>query len=85
MAILTQSGRAAMAQAVKNQKMHVAWGTGDAAWDSEPIPEDTVQEALKNEVGRRVVDEVFFCVPDDQGEYEASNGRFSMSEAPTRN
>jgi hypothetical protein len=85
MAILTQSGRAAMAQAVKNQVMYMAWGTGDAAWDAEPIPEDTVQEALLNEVGRRAVDEVFFCVPDNQGELEAANGRFSMSENPTRN
>jgi hypothetical protein len=32
MAILTQSGRAAMAQAVKNQKMHVAWGTGGPSY-----------------------------------------------------
>jgi hypothetical protein len=44
--------------------------------------QDTVQESLLNEVGRR---EVFFCVPDDQGELEAANGRFSMSEIPTRN
>jgi hypothetical protein len=85
MAILTQSGRAAMAQAVKSQTMHVAWGTGDAAWDSEPIPEDTTQETLTNEVGRRIVDKVLFCVPDEQGELEASNGRFSVSETPTRN
>jgi hypothetical protein len=85
MVILTQSGRAAMAQAVKNQKMHVAWGTGDEAWDDTPIPEDTTQEALMNEVGRRVVDEVFFCEPDDEGELEAANGRFTLSETPTRN
>jgi hypothetical protein len=85
MAILTQSGRAAMAQAVKNQKMHVAWGTGDAEWDLEPIPEDTTQEALLNEIGRRIVDEVFFCTPDDQGELEAANGRFTLSETQKRN
>jgi hypothetical protein len=85
MAILTQSGRAAMAAAVKNQKMHIAWGTGDTAWDSDPIPEDTAQETLFNEVGRRVVEEVVFCEPDDQGELEASNGRFTASDVPTRN
>jgi hypothetical protein len=85
MAILTQSGRAAMAQAVKNQTMHVAWGTGNVAWDSEPVPEDTTQESLLNEVGRRVIDEVFYCEPDDNGELEASNGRFTVSETPTRN
>jgi hypothetical protein len=85
MAILTQSGRAAMAQAVKNQTMHVAWGTGDEAWDTEPVPEDATQEALLHEVGRRAVDEVFFCTPDEQGELEAANGRFTLSETPTRN
>jgi hypothetical protein len=85
MAILTHSGRAALAQAVKNQAMHVAWGTGDEAWDLDPVPEDTTQEALTNEVGRRIVEEVFFCEPADQGELEASNGRFTLSETPTRN
>jgi hypothetical protein len=85
MAILTQSGRAALAQAVKNQAMHVAWGTGDEAWDLEPAPEDTTQGTLINEVGRRVVDEVLFCEPDDEGELEAANGRFTISETPTRN
>jgi hypothetical protein len=85
MAILTQSGRAALAQAVKNQTMHVAWGTGAESWDSGPIPEDTTQTALLNEIGRRVVKEVSFCEPDDEGELEASNGRFTISETPTRN
>jgi hypothetical protein len=74
-----------MAQAVKNQRMHIAWGTGDVAWDNSPIPEDTTQETLINEVGRRIVDEVFFCAPDDAGELEAANGRFTLSETPTRN
>jgi hypothetical protein len=85
MAILTQSGRAALAQAMKNQTMHVAWGTGDAAWDTESVPEDSLQETLLHEVGRRAVNEVFFCVPDEQGELEAANGRFSLSTTPTRN
>jgi hypothetical protein len=85
MAIITQSGRAAMAQAVKNQAMHVAWGIGDPEWDTEPVPEDTTRTELVNEVGRRVVDEVFFCEPDEEGELEASNGRFTLSETPTRN
>jgi hypothetical protein len=85
MAILTQSGRAALAQAMKDQTMHVAWGTGDSAWDADPMPENSLQEALLHEVGRRVVDEVVFCTPDDHGELEAANGRFTMSEIPTRN
>jgi hypothetical protein len=89
MAILTQIGRAAMAQAVKGQTMHVAWGTGqrDAALDyQEMLPlEDPLQTALINEVGRRIVDEVVYCLPDDQGELETNNGRFTMSETPTKN
>jgi hypothetical protein len=74
-----------MAPAVKNQKMHVAWGTGDEAWDTTPVPEDTAREALLNEVGRRIVDEIVYCLPDDQGELEATNGRFTPSDVPTRN
>ncbi|MGL9779760.1 MAG: hypothetical protein ACR5K5_05990, partial [Wolbachia sp.] len=32
--ILTQSGRAAIAASIKGQVIHLAWGTGDAGWES---------------------------------------------------
>jgi len=34
MAILTSSGRAAIAASIKEQAIHLAWGTGDPAWGS---------------------------------------------------
>lgn len=85
MAILTQSGRTAIAQSVKNQMIHLAWSTGDEEWDNEPIPEDPTQTTLIREVGRRVVDEIVFCVGDDEGELVTPTGRFSRSDVPTNN
>ncbi len=34
MSILTQTGRAAIAASVKEQPIHLAWGSGDAGWES---------------------------------------------------
>ncbi|WP_265042260.1 hypothetical protein [Wolbachia endosymbiont (group B) of Melanostoma mellinum] len=34
MSILTQSGRAAIAASIKKQSLHLAWGSGDANWES---------------------------------------------------
>jgi hypothetical protein len=35
MAILTKSGRAAIAASIKQQPIHLAWGTGDPSWESD--------------------------------------------------
>ncbi|APR99016.1 hypothetical protein [Wolbachia endosymbiont of Folsomia candida] len=34
MSILTQSGRAAIAASIKEQPIHLAWGSGDSSWES---------------------------------------------------
>ncbi|WP_214303309.1 MULTISPECIES: hypothetical protein [unclassified Wolbachia] len=34
MSILTESGRAAIAASIKKQSLHLAWGSGDANWES---------------------------------------------------
>lgn len=34
MSVLTQSGRAAIAASIKEQSIHLAWGTGDTSWES---------------------------------------------------
>lgn len=34
MATLTQSGRAAIAASIKQQSIHLAWGTGDPSWET---------------------------------------------------
>ncbi|WP_353277742.1 hypothetical protein [Wolbachia endosymbiont (group A) of Agelastica alni] len=147
MSILTQSGRAAIAASIKEQPIHLAWGTGDAGWESshqvenfftldkldhQPVkdvkvfkeqttyqsgidytvdsntgviqrtenssiaevtieytqdtpPEPITSTKLLKEVGRRVVDEVFFCTGDEDGELLTPTGRFKPSNVPTNN
>ena len=50
----------ALAAALASQTLHFAWGTGDAAWDTAPVPEPIDATALVNEVGRRLVTQVQF-------------------------
>lgn len=154
MAILTQSGRAAMAASIKSQPIHLAWGNGNSDWEDDreseftfagdqiellqtyikdvvvksqdkqttyaaatdysvdsvtgiitriptgaiaggatvnvsyivdTPPEDITATSLQNEVGRRVVDEVVFCVPDEQGDLITPTGRFAAVAEPTNN
>ncbi|UJQ20800.1 hypothetical protein L2227_06565 [Wolbachia endosymbiont of Delia radicum] len=152
MSILTQTGRAAIAASIKEQPLHLAWGSGDGNSGSShqvekvfvegeiklehyPIKDvrvftgqtvyqlsidyivdsntsvikrvengsivensavtieytqDTPAElitstTLLKEVGRRVVDEVLFCVGDENGELLTPSGRFKSSAVPTNN
>ncbi|WP_353278347.1 hypothetical protein [Wolbachia endosymbiont (group B) of Longitarsus flavicornis] len=41
MSILTESGRAAIAASIKKQSLHLAWGSGDANWESSHKVEKT--------------------------------------------
>lgn len=84
MAILTNSGRAAAAMAVKAQPIHMAWGGGDPEWDDVPVPEPATATALLNEYGRRRATQVLYCLPDAQGELVVPTGRFTASATPTK-
>ncbi len=84
MAILVNSGRAAAAAAIRSQSIHMAWGSGDADWDSNPVDEDSEATALVNEIGRRRATQVSYCMPDDQGELVVPTGRFTSSLTPTK-
>lgn len=84
MAILTDSGRAAIALAVKNQAIHLACGGGDSAWDTTPVPEPVNATALLDEIGRRAVTEASFCLPDAAGDIIVPPGRFATSLTPTK-
>lgn len=77
MAILTTSGRTALAQAVAAQPLHLAWGAGDPAWDTVPVPEPVEAVALLAELGRRAAAEVKFVTPDTEGSISVPNGRFN--------
>jgi hypothetical protein len=77
MAILTQSGRTAMAAALATRPIHLAWGTGDPEWDKpawERDPADviasiesTLDTALVNEIGRRTLTLWQFVIEDENG------------------
>ncbi|MBV2146030.1 MULTISPECIES: hypothetical protein [unclassified Wolbachia] len=153
MSILTQTGRAAIAASIKEQVIHLAWGSGDGnsgsshqvensftpdgeikldhttiknvkvftgqtiyqpsidytvdsgtgviqrtenssitannavtvEYTQDTPPESITSEKLLNELGRRVVDEVLFCVGDENGELVTPSGRFKSSAVPTNN
>lgn len=77
-----------MAEAVASQPLHLAWGAGDAAWDSEPsgkVPESIDASTLVAEVGRRGGPALQFVVPDEDGAISLPSGRWSVSEAATNN
>ncbi len=84
MAILTKSGRVAMARSVKSQEVFLAWGTGEESWGMTPPTENLLESTeLVKEVGRRICESVEFCYPDDQGEIITPSGRWSVTETPT--
>lgn len=76
MAILTNSGRTAAAESVKQRPIYLAWGSGSAAWDTVPVPESVDDVALVAEIGRRLSTSTRFCVPDADGEIVVPTGRF---------
>ena len=83
MAILTNSGRIAMAMSIKDQLIHLAWGSGSAGWDTVPVPESLDATELLNEVGRRKATYVNYCEPDEDGEIVVPTGQFTESIDPT--
>lgn len=83
MAILTNSGRAAVAEVLKDQPIHLAWGTGLPDWDTAPVPEPLTAIALEAEIGRRVATQAQYCLPSANGEIIVPNGQFAISAQPT--
>lgn len=77
-------GRIAVAELVATQPIHVAWGTGNPAWDITPEPEPNNATVLVAEVGRRMATQVAFVNPDPTGAIETPQGNFSLSATPTR-
>jgi hypothetical protein len=84
MAVLTDSGRAAIATSIKNLDIHLAWGAGSPGWDTTPVGESVGASTLLNEVGRRKVSQVMYCVPDTSGGLIVPDGKFSPSATPTK-
>jgi hypothetical protein len=70
MAILTLSGRAALAAALAARPLHLAWGYGNPEWDDlDPIdyPPSTGDTALIYEIGRRKLTMQQFVLEDENG------------------
>jgi len=84
MAILTNSGRAALAAAIVAKPIHLAWGSGDAAWDTTPVAVTTAATALVSEIGRRTATVTKYCTPQAGGELIIPTGEFTESLIPTR-
>lgn len=57
----------AIAMSVKAQPIHLAWGSGNATWDTTPQPESIDSAALLSEIGRRAATYVAYCEPDVAG------------------
>ena len=83
MSILTNSGRAALATAVKNNPLHLAWGRGDPTWDADTPRESRAAIALTAEIGRRLANIVQYALPADDGDIVVLGGRYKASASPT--
>lgn len=93
MAILTTSGRTAIAQSIAAQPIHFAWGSGNVSWEETHVAEDLAATGLVNEIGRRVATQIRYVNPDDAGDVivpvfnDASGNsivkRFAFSDTPT--
>lgn len=70
LATLTHQGRAAIAKAISEQPLHLAWGIGNPAWDAPDaaLPSLINATALVNEVGRRLPNRIGFVEPDEAGD-----------------
>jgi hypothetical protein len=84
--VFSISGRIALAAAIKaSTAHHLAWGSGNTAWGSNPPAPPANSTALLAEVGRRRATAVEFCTPDVNGPISVTEGKFSTTNTPTQN
>ncbi|MBP3733992.1 MAG: hypothetical protein J6I57_03385 [Desulfovibrio sp.] len=93
-ATLTKAGLSAVAAAIKARPLHIAWGSGDEKWDTDPTSKPSLvgATALTNELGRRTIRTCSFCTPDDNGDIVAPSGidsegnvittKYALSDTP---
>jgi len=85
MAILVTAGRTALAIAVHDSPLHMAWGTGSAGWDTTPVAEPLNATALVAELGRRALNTCEYVVADVAGAIVLPSGSWTVSGSPTNN
>lgn len=83
MAIFPKSGRVTIAESIQLRDLHMAWGAGDGVWTTSPAAEDPDATALIAEIGRRIVDQAAYVVPDAGGAIVLPSGNFTISPTPT--
>ncbi len=83
MAILTKSGRTALATSVANQSVFMGWGRGESHWGEPPPAESISSNQLIDAIGYRKATTVAFCQLDEAGDIELPTGRFSLSDQAT--
>ena len=83
MATLTNSGRIAMAKAIKYLPIFMCWGEGASEWTDTVPDEEVTATALSTVVGYRVATSVQYCTPDTGGTISIPSGTFSTSETET--
>lgn len=80
MAIVTNAGRARIAELLMGLPVYLAIGTGN-----EGQPEEYGDTGLANEIGRKAAYRRLYVVDDDHGEIVLPNGRrYRASDTPTR-
>lgn len=84
MAILTESGRIAVAQHISAQPLHMAWGNGSVSWDATPVLPNVDDVALVAEIGRLKATTVQYAVPSASGTIDLPEGKFNISLTPTK-
>lgn len=84
MATLQDAGRIALAEAMADMPIHIAIGRGDPGWGNLPPTEGTNEAGLVDEIGRRLVADVAWCLPDPAGDIQLESGeRYTRSLTPT--
>jgi hypothetical protein len=83
MSIFVQAAGAAIATAIKQNGVWIAWGNGSAGWDATPVPAPVDAVALVAEIGRRRAQVIEFVVPDAAGSIIVPQGSYSISATPT--
>lgn len=84
-AILTTSGRTAIATAIKARTAHLAWGSGSTGWGNSPPDPPANSTALLAEIARRKSNQVEFCTPATNGAISVPEGQFDITATPTNN
>lgn len=76
LATITTTGRSAYQKSLMARPLHLAWGTGDPAWDTDPALKPSLVQAtrLVAEAGRRVITKKAFVVPDPDGDIILPSG-----------